>query len=693
MRIRFKLLILLMLISLTPLLVVRASVQRDLTRMGDALAKRSANLLVHKASNGLKRIVEDHARVLKTKRQLLESTSLLLASKLEGVLYGHAHTPMDREFSLSDSAVNEAGKEYYMLHMRGERLPLGVDFTKVSLEGGAGGRLTADHLVPLLGEVKFRYPELILWIGVSLPDGSKVVYPKVSGRSMMGGRMGDTNEPGLKDEFTWDLPRQDQYTRRMVFRVTAPIRDVTGNVQGNLFIIVPVDAILHENQHVGMFSDNAESLLVQSAAGPDGVSGLRIIAEEQSRQAMSGHWQVAEEEQWLSGGDAEQLGLMTAGLLAQKAGVVGMKYKGEDALWAYSPIGEGRISLILVVPRDDIVRDALAARDYVLTQVDEHNGKMGLLVFAVAGLVLLIALLLSKLFTRNISGLAAAVRNVAKGNFTVRAPVRSTDEIGQLALAFNKMVPELQERVAMKNSLEVAQEVQQSLLPSKNPSFAGADLAATSSYCDETGGDYYGFIPRRTEAGESLVVAVGDVSGHGIPAAMMMASARAYLRSQASGRASLEEVVTTVNRLICEDVDGSGRFMTLFLLELTGEHGAQWVRAGHDPALLYDPETDRFEELVGEGLPLGVTDDARFDINRRSDLQAGQMIIIGTDGIWEMHSESGEMFGKERLKALIREHAQGTSAQLIDALTSSLAAFQGAADQLDDITIAAIKIG
>lgn len=245
----------------------------------------------------------------------------------------------------------------------------------------------------------------------------------------------------------------------------------------------------------------------------------------------------------------------------------------------------------------------------------------------------------------------------------------------------------------MKNSLEVAQEVQQSLLPSENPSFAGADVAAMSTYCDETGGDYYGFIPRLTPEGDSLVIAVGDVSGHGLPAAMMMASARAYLRSQASGDARLDAIVSAVNRLISEDVDETGRFMTLFLLELAHDGEIQWVRAGHDPALLYDPETNNFEELVGNGLPLGVTSDAQFDINHRNDLRAGQMIVIGTDGIWEMHSESGEMYGKERLKALIRNHANGSPEQFIAALRESLEDFQGDAEQLDDITVAAIKIG
>lgn len=695
MRIRLKLLILLMLISLAPLLVVRTSIQRNLTQMGDNLAERSENVLVHKASTGLKRIVEDHARVLRRERQLLESMSLLLASRIEGVLYGHAHIAHESVFMPPNVGMQDVQKDYFFLHMRGSQQPLEVDFQQIGVDNSADSSISMESLIPLLGTVKFEYPKLILWIEMTLADGTRATYPKANNRRRMRrSPVIDKTSSRLQGGLSWSLPRQDPQTRRMVFKVTAPIRDDKGKLQGNLSIVVPVDSLFHENIHVSMFSNNAESLLVQSVVDPENDSSrLRIVAQAQAKQTGRGHWQVPEGDKWLIGEDAEQYGIMTTAIRARKPGVVGMPYKDGDALWAYASIDESGTSLLLIVPKEDIVKEAHAARQYVEAQVDDHNRTMGYVVFAVAGLVLVLALLLSKLFTRNITELVDAVRSVSKGNFAARVTVRSTDEIGQLGLAINKMVPELQDRVAMKNHLEVAQEVQQSLLPSENPVFAGIDIAATSTYCDETGGDYYGFIPRTTVDGESLVVAVGDVSGHGFQAALMMASARAYLRSQATSDKSLSEVVSAVNELVSEDVDDSGRFMTLFLLELTEDGTAKWVRAGHDPALLYDPAIDQFEELMGEGLPLGVIADAQFDINQRSGLRSGQIIIIGTDGIWETRSEAGEMFGKERLKDVIREHCRGESARLIEALSMALADFRGDAEQLDDVTLAAIKIG
>lgn len=683
-----------MIISLAPLLVVRTSVQRDLTLMGDNLAERSGNVLVHKASNGLKRIVEDHARVLHRERQLLESTSLLLASKIEGVLYGHSHTAFEGSFVPSDIRMDDVLKDYFFVHMKGRRQPLTVDFKQVSLENGVVKPEVQSSLAPLLGKVKFEYPQLIMWIEMALVDGTKVVYPKVDQqRRMGGGKRLRTTELELQNSLSWSLPQQDPRTRRMVFRVTAPIRNEKGELQGNLTLVIPVDSVLHQNLHVSMFSDQAVSYLVQPIADPDQFSTrLRIVAQEQDMEAGRGHWQVPDTDQWLTSVDEEQFGIMTTGLLAGKPGVVGMPYKDGNALWAYASIDENRTSLLLVVPREDIVREAQAAREFVASQVDDHNNKMGYVVLVVAGLVLVIALLLSKLFTRNITELVKTVRRVAKGDFSIRATVRSADEIGQLGLAINKMVPELKERVAMKNHLEVAHEVQQNLLPSENPELAGLDIAATSAYCDETGGDYYGFIPRSTKDGDSLVVAVGDVSGHGFQAALMMASARAYLRGQSCGERSLNEVVSAVNDLMFEDLDGTGRFMTLFLMELMEDGSAQWVRAGHDPALLYDPATDTFEELSGDGLPLGVMADVEFDLNQRAELQLGQVIVVGTDGIWETQSESGELYGKDRLKALIRDYADADSAHIIKCLRTSLSDFRGKAGKLDDMTIAVLRV-
>ncbi|WP_394699885.1 SpoIIE family protein phosphatase [uncultured Pseudodesulfovibrio sp.] len=678
-------------ISLVPLLVVRTSVRRDLTRMSESLAERSGNILVHKASTGLERIVEDHARVLRRERQLLESTALLLASRIEGVLSGHSHVPMPADFIPPEVPLEELNKEYYRLRKDNRQQPLDVDFARTALRGEVSDS-PLGRMGPLLADVKFRYPELILWVLVDMKDGARAVYPGVDEppRGMWEMKRAHMARQ-LRDTLAWTQPRVDRETKRMAFEVIAPIRDAHGTLQGNLTLVVPVDAMLHENPHVSMFSDQAESLLVSSDVdAATKATRVKVVASQREKVTGHGHWWVREDT-WLTSEDGVQFEGMAERLEARKAGVVGMPYKGNSALWAFAPIDDKGTALLLIVPESDIVKDARAAKEYIEAQVSKHNRSMGYVVVLVAVSVLVLSMLLSKLFTRNITALAGAVRSVAKGNFAVRTTIRSTDEVGQLGMAFNRMIPELKERVSLKNSLEVAQEVQQNLLPSEPPACSWADVAATSSYCDETGGDYYGFIPRSTPSGDGLVVAVGDVSGHGMQAALLMASVRAYLRCQLVGGAELDRAMTTVNGLVSDDVDETGRFMTLFLLELI-DGGAKWVRAGHDPAILYDAEADTFEELQGDGLPLGVTHDVAFEVGSREGLKSGDIIVIGTDGIWEMQSETGEMFGKERLKDIIRQGAGDTSDQLIQRVVADLKAFRGNAAQLDDMTIAVVKI-
>ncbi|WP_338667887.1 SpoIIE family protein phosphatase [Pseudodesulfovibrio methanolicus] len=706
MRIRSKLLIFFLLVSLVPLLLVWGGVRHDLTAMGENLADRSGNLLVRKASRSLERVVADHAAILHRERQLLEVSARLLASKVEGALSGHGHVPQVGNYAPPEDRLADLKSDYYSLDMSGARRPLTVDFGRVSTWSGDADTPLA-RLAPTLGRIKAEHPRLLLWIDVAMKDGDRVRYP-VARTNMMGGGMGmmgsgqgmmgamgsTSQDTGFPSGLTWSSPEVDRATGRMVFAVSAPIRDVGGAVSGRLTLVVPVDAVLHEESRNSPFPAGTESLLVAPETDPDTREpGLRIVARERSERTERigmGHMWVPEADAWLTPEDSGPLKDMAASMLAGKSGVINMSGTGGDELWAFAPMDKSGVSLLLIVPEEDIVKEARAARGYVAAQVRLHNAKMGAVILVVALVVVLMAFFLSKLFTRNIRELARAVHSVAQGDFSVRARIRSRDEVGRLGRAFNAMIPELQDKVRMQNSLEVAQEVQLSLLPGRDPEFPGADIAGASTYSDETGGDYYDFIPRSTDRGDSLVVAVGDVSGHGVQAALTMASARAYLRSLLSGGAPLGEAVPAVNRLVFEDTDGSGRFMTLFLLELFEDGGVEWVRAGHDPALLFTPDRECFEELQGEGLPLGVTPDATFTVGRREAVP-GQIAVIGTDGIWEAVSPGGEMFGKGRFKALIREHAGENAAALVRTVNQSLAVFRATAPQRDDMTLAVVR--
>jgi sigma-B regulation protein RsbU (phosphoserine phosphatase) len=257
---------------------------------------------------------------------------------------------------------------------------------------------------------------------------------------------------------------------------------------------------------------------------------------------------------------------------------------------------------------------------------------------------------------------------------------------------FNTMVSQLQERMRLKEALGLAMEVQQSLLPREAPRIEGFDITGQSIYCDETGGDYYDFI-EFSELGQGRVgVAVGDVAGHGIAPALLMTTVRALLRSRIIQPGNLAQMITDVNRLLCIDTSESGNFMTLFFMLMDSDNReVQWVRAGHEPALVYDPSTDSFSELYGEGIALGVDETWSFQENRQELWSDSQIVLIGTDGIWETENPQGEGFGKKRLMEIIRQHKNRSSEEIVQAITDALAIHRDTAPQQDDVTMVVIK--
>jgi sigma-B regulation protein RsbU (phosphoserine phosphatase) len=244
----------------------------------------------------------------------------------------------------------------------------------------------------------------------------------------------------------------------------------------------------------------------------------------------------------------------------------------------------------------------------------------------------------------------------------------------------------------MRDALGLAQKVQQSLLPQSDPSFPGFDIAGSSIYCDETGGDYYDFIKTTRDGRSRLVVVVGDVSGHGVSSALLMATARALVMLRSSMPGEAAGIINDVNRYLSLDTVQTGNFMTFFYCELAEDgRRVRWVRAGHDPAMIYDPVTDTFDELKGQGLALGLDDAFEYDSFHRR-IEAGQVIMIGTDGIWEMRNQDGEMFGKEALMEIIRNNQTASARRIVDTVTEALDRFRGDEAPEDDITMVVIKV-
>jgi sigma-B regulation protein RsbU (phosphoserine phosphatase) len=246
---------------------------------------------------------------------------------------------------------------------------------------------------------------------------------------------------------------------------------------------------------------------------------------------------------------------------------------------------------------------------------------------------------------------------------------------------------------APKKALTLAGEVQKSLLPRRAPAVAGLDVAGRNRSCDEIGGDYFDFIRRADMTARSLSLAVGDVSGHGLDAALLMTTARGFLRMRASQGGTLAAIVADLNRHLVDDLGSSHHFMTLFFItvDLAGRR-LEWVRAGHDPAQRYDPVRDRFDDLGGCGLALGIDDTAVYPESTLDGLAPGQVIAVGTDGIWEARDRSGVMFGKARFKELIRRHHHQSAGVILDAIFKGLDDHTRGRRAEDDMTLVIVKV-
>ncbi len=244
-----------------------------------------------------------------------------------------------------------------------------------------------------------------------------------------------------------------------------------------------------------------------------------------------------------------------------------------------------------------------------------------------------------------------------------------------------------------KKALTLAGEVQKSLLPQAEPQVQGLDIAGRNISCEEIGGDYFDFLWQQEYPNAYFSVVVGDITGHGVDAALLMTAARAFLRMRASQSGTISQIVSAMNRHLSQDVLDSGRFMTLFYLTIDPQNDQiGWVRAGHDPAIIYDPSRDRFEELKGTGIALGVDEEFTYPENHKTGLSEGQIIAVGTDGIWETCNQDGEMFGKERFRNVIRRHAHAGAGEILTAVYDALNQFAKGVKAADDITLVVIKI-
>ena len=347
--------------------------------------------------------------------------------------------------------------------------------------------------------------------------------------------------------------------------------------------------------------------------------------------------------------------------------------------------------IILVISRDIIW---LSKIDQTESSLLDAQLSVTYEIFFIMAILLALVINLIFSYSKNLKLLfeneTRILERVSRGDLSRLVPVASNDEFGLIASHTNSMIHGLRHRIQLISSLKLAEEVQRNLLPTHAPQIPGLDISGISIYCDETGGDYYDYL---NLPGGRLGIVVADASDHGVSAALHMTTARAFLLYGTQNFDGLAGLIDDINRHLVRDGLQTGRFVSLFLLEIDPQHKSlSWVRAGHESALLYEPGPNEFQQLSGEGIVLGVDDDYRFQSYSRNHWVPGTVVVIATDGVHETRDKEDRMFGRERLHEIVRRHHMETAGSIQTVILKELENFRGSAAQEDDVTLVVAKL-
>ncbi|GAB4179872.1 MAG: hypothetical protein Kow00108_16030 [Calditrichia bacterium] len=366
----------------------------------------------------------------------------------------------------------------------------------------------------------------------------------------------------------------------------------------------------------------------------------------------------------------------------QLAFVKNIQMEGIDA----EPIGYAVITI-----KQSYIDQQIANRKF--------NIFMILLTILVGGIVF--SYILISRIVKPFQSLAEWVRLVGQGKADEdEIDIDASDELGEIAQAFNEMTNKFKEaqinlieQQRLQKELQVAQEIQQMLLPQDFPNVEGYDIASYYEAAKEVGGDLFDFV----EVDEhSIGICVADVSGKGVPGSLIMTMIRTALRLEARGNKNPADVLSRVNKFVTDDMK-KGMFVTMFYIILDSRSRTiSFASAGHNPMILYRGKTKKTYYLNPSGFPVGIKlpDIELFDktiMYDRIQLHPDDLIVIYTDGVTEAMNTKRELYSEERFLNAIRTYGSGDVVDFINSLKSDIKQFTGGYEQNDDITLVAIK--
>ena len=315
------------------------------------------------------------------------------------------------------------------------------------------------------------------------------------------------------------------------------------------------------------------------------------------------------------------------------------------------------------------------------------------------GLILLILILFLFDVVLPINRVAKQVNNLLTGRQYQRLDPTSYDEIGMFTHFFNEITRDLEkisydvkERRRMSSELDIAAKMQADVLPKEAPDSPGLDIVAKTRSAAEVGGDSFDFIS--SPDGKQTYIYIGDVTGHGVPAGLVMVMTHTLIEAMiAMGIQSSKDVIVNTNTLLTPRIS-SRLFMTMVMLRWNSEQQKMYYTgAGHEHILLYKAKSEKVEAFRSGGIALGmIPDNSKIALEKEIPMEIGDAVVLYTDGLTEAKNKTGQMFTMERMASSLEKHGYLPSAEgIFDHVTKDFANYVGQYVQIDDTTMIVIK--
>ena len=487
------------------------------------------------------------------------------------------------------------------------------------------------------------------------------------------------------------VPYMDTFGRGLMLTCAAPIHDADGRFAGVVCMDMMVEDLVEKVLDID-FSEGSYGFLV------DGTGN--IIVSPQMEYA--GTFENVRDPNCLAREAAESIMSDEAGVTPTSGGLY----------YAYTPIDAANRTLAVHMPADMITAPAEGIRTDITERtestagtIDRNIAQTGFISLAVFVVIIGAVVALSGGFSRKLTEplleLRSDVEHISGGDLDHQAAVRRNDEIGDLAAAFNGMAGSLDryikdltavtaEKERIGAELDIATHIQASMLPCLFPAFPNRrefDVYASMTPAKEVGGDFYDFFMLDDT---HLAVVVADVSGKGVPAALFMVIGKTLIKDHTTPNRDLGEVFMEVNRLLCEG-NSEEMFITAFEGVLNLETGRfDFVNAGHETPFICRKGEGYAPYKIRPGFVLAGMEGTRYRMGSLQ-LEPGDKLFQYTDGVTEATNSRSELYGMERLTAVLNRNAYAKPDDLLPKVKADIDAFVGGAPQFDDITMLCLE--